>query len=152
MKKLLPLLLIIPSMVYAKPSPDTVRDTLDYYYSGQGQGAVMYDFKLCQSIAKEGAEKNNCQQEVDLTTVKKGDKALVWMAFMVPQDSVVDNILVQTSTNGLTRESHQVKVQGSIRYRTWKPVTFSRSGEWDITVVEDADDINILKKVTVNVQ
>ncbi|MFA0465410.1 hypothetical protein AB4524_00730 [Vibrio breoganii] len=112
----------------------------------------MYDFKLCESIIKQGPEKNNCEKEIDPNNVVVGDNALVWMAYLVPKGESVDNILVQSSMNGLTRESHQVKVEGSIRYRTWKPVTFTKAGQWQVTVIEDADQVNLLKQIDVTVK
>jgi hypothetical protein len=136
---------------FAKPSSETVNETLDFYYNGQGQGAVMFDFKICEKVETTGYNKNNCAQEKDLNDVKVGDEVYVWMAYLVPQGDKVDNILVQSSLNGLTRESHSVSVSGSIRYRTWKLFKFTRPGEWQVSVIEDADDVSILKQITIPV-
>lgn len=144
------LILSISSSVFAKPSPETVKEVLEFYYNGKGQGAVLVDTLLCNDVAREGENKNDCVGPID-GDVTVGESVYVWMLYMVPQGEKVNNILLQANYKGLTRSTKDIDLVGSIRYRTWKKVNLNRAGTWELKIIEDADDVTVLKSITVNV-
>jgi len=140
------------SLAVAKPTPTEALKFLDYYYTGQGQGAVLADIKLCKEIAKEGDEKNNCAEEVS-SPLTKGEKYYLWMLYVAPQGDRVEDILVQFNHSGITHSTKKVSVNGSFRYRTWKTFKLTSSGTWDIKILHPKDgNVEELGKLQVTVE
>ena len=141
MKRILaigPLLLCLPfgAMAQEKPTAAEVRKVIDYYYQGKGKGVVPMEYKLCQQIAEQGVNKNNCEVEIPGGKVKKGEDAYVWMKFLVPADDQA-KILLQFSRDKLVRDTSNVTLTGATRYRTWKKLPTDTPGEWRINIVEE---------------
>ena len=134
------------------PSPMEVKKVLDYYYQGQTQPPILVDLKLCESIFKEGDEKNNCENVIDVNSITNGTSANIWMNFLVPKDTTA-SILIQLNQKGITRATRNTSISGSFRYRTWKKVTFNRTGDWTLKVFyENEDDVQELYSATLNVK
>ena len=126
---------------------DAAKSFIDFYYNGQGQGVVLADIKLCNEIVE-----NECSGEVSPVALQQGETYMLWMMYVVPQGDAVEDIIVQYNSGGITRKSGQVSVKGSVRYRTWKPFTPNRAGNWDIVVLHDkGDDVQTLKTITTTV-
>ncbi|MDX1431215.1 MAG: hypothetical protein R3286_02080 [Gammaproteobacteria bacterium] len=132
------LLLCVPFSTLAqdKPTPAEVRKVIDYYYEGKGKGVIPMEYKLCQQIAEQGANKNDCEVEIPAGKIKKGEDAYVWMKFLVPAEDQA-KILLQFSRDNLVRDTSNVSLTGATRYRTWKKLPTDRVGEWSINIVEE---------------
>lgn len=127
------------------PTSAEAKKVLDYYYKGQGQGVVLIENKLCENIDKEGDNKNNCADTLSPASLKVKQKLNLWMAFLVPNNDPVQNIIIQFEHNGIARMVKDVKVSGSVRYRTWRKVSFSKAGNWTVKIIHDkGDDVQLL--------
>ncbi|MCK4866202.1 MAG: hypothetical protein KAT06_12365 [Gammaproteobacteria bacterium] len=134
------------------PSSAEAKKVLDYYYNGQGQGVVLIESKLCSEIDKEGDNKNNCADNINPVSVQKGQNLNLWMAFLVPNNDPVQNIIIQFEHNGIARMVKDVKVSGSVRYRTWRKVSFSKTGNWTVKIIHDkGDDVQLLDTLSITV-
>lgn len=156
MKKIILLIcsIMMPYSIYAAdiPSSAEAKKVLDYYYKGQGQGVVLAASMLCSEIEKEGDNKNNCVDEVNPSTLQTGQKLNLWMAFLVPNGDPAQNIIIQFEHNGIARMVKNVKVSGSIRYRTWRKVSFSKTGSWTVKIIHDkGDDVQLLDTLNLTV-
>lgn len=121
----------------AKPSSEAAASVIDFYYNGQGQGVVLAKARICEEVPREGDQKFSCVGETDPGAVKAGTTYRLHMIYLVPRDESVDNILVQYNRGGITRDTDQVSVSGSIRYRTWEQFTFDTPGDWQIKILHD---------------
>jgi hypothetical protein len=131
------------------PSADSVRDTWNYFYKGQGQGPVLVEAKLCTEVAKEGPNKFECITEVPAEGIKAGTTVMLWQAYLVPQGDSIEDIMVQTKQGNTVRETKDVKVKGDgWRARQWTGVRLNKPGNWTITVVQGD---KTLKEVQVKV-
>lgn len=120
------------------PSAEEVRNVLSYYYGGSESTPVLVEFKLCEEVHREGADKNNCKNEIDPHSLEVGESVYAWMNFIVPREERGE-ILMQFKHNGIIRGARKANVHGAIRYRTWRKVQFSRTGEWQIPILYDND-------------
>ncbi len=129
---------IAPAAVWAEGSIDTakVREVLNYYH--QGDTATLVEYKFCSGIVKEGENKNECEGEIDGSSIAAGSKAYLWMNFMIPGDDTEKaNILVQYKYKGLTMDTNTLTMPQSIRYRTWRIVPTRKSGDWEVSVQQE---------------
>ena len=139
----LTLLLFGPPAVIAAPSPDTVKDVVDYYYNGQKEGPILTDSKLCKVI-----KDLECGDTLDANAVSLGSVVNVWMQFFVPYGATYDDIIVEYKHEGVPRHLTAYKVQGSIRYRVADKYKVDKSGKWTITIKRG---ITSLKEFTITV-
>ncbi|MFP2925867.1 hypothetical protein ACLESO_11745 [Pyxidicoccus sp. 3LG] len=131
------------------PSADSVRDTWNYFYKGQGQGPVLVDAKLCTEVAKDGPNKFECVTEVGAEGLKAGTTVMLWQAYLVPQGDSVEDIMVQTKQGNTVRETKDVKVKGEgWRARQWTGVRLNKPGAWTVTVMRGDQ---VLKELQVKV-
>jgi hypothetical protein len=131
------------------PSADSVRDTWNYFYKGQGQGPVLVEAKLCTEVAKDGPNKFECITEVGAEGIKAGTNVMLWQAYLVPQGDSIDDIQVQTKQGTTVRETKDVKVKGDgWRARQWTGVSLKKPGNWTVSVIRGDQT---LKEVQVKV-
>jgi hypothetical protein len=131
------------------PSADSVRDTWNYFYKGQGQGPVLVEAKLCTEVAKDGPNKYECITEVGADGIKAGTTVMLWQAYLVPQGDSVEDIMVQTKQGNTVRETKDVKVKGEgWRARQWTGVRLNKPGSWTVAVMRGDQ---VLKEVQVKV-
>lgn len=134
------------------PSSAEAKKVLDYYYKGQGQGVVLIESKLCAKIDKEGDNKNNCADSLSPTSLQTKQKLNLWMAFLVPNNDPAQNIIIQFEHNGIARMVKNVQVTGSVRYRTWRKVSFNKTGNWTVKIIHDkGDDVQVLETLNITV-
>lgn len=134
------------------PSSAEAKKVLDYYYTGQGQGVVLIESILCSEINKEGDNKNNCAEALNAAEIQTKQKLNLWMAFLVPNNDPAQNIIIQFEHNGIARMVKNVQVSGSIRYRTWRKVSFSKTGKWTVKIIHDkGDDVQLLETLNITV-
>ena len=144
------LLLAVLSSAYAKPDATQVKDVIDFFYNGQGQGIVLADVKLCEDVYTKGEQKNECMAE--LSALKEGDAATIWMMFMVPHDVKPQTIMLQLNHGGMTMSVERAEIRSAVRYRTWRQVKLDRPGEWKVKIFHDKGDaVELMKEFTVKV-
>ena len=122
------------SLGQSKPSPETAKSFLDFYYNGQGKGVVLADIKVCTDV-----ENADCVETVDPSLLKVGMKYKVWMAFVVPEGDVVESLSVQFTKDTETKFERALSVKGSIRYRTWRSFNPVASGIWEVKVLDNRE-------------
>ena len=120
-----------------KPSADSVRDTWEYFYKGQGQGPVLVEARLCTEVPKDGPNKFECIAEVNPNEgVKAGTNVMLWQAYLVPQGDSIEDLMVQVKQGNTVRETKDVKVKGEgWRARQWTDVRLSKPGNWTVSVI-----------------
>ncbi|MDH3974711.1 MAG: hypothetical protein OEV42_10580 [Deltaproteobacteria bacterium] len=139
---------------YAKVSSDEARRVIDYYYTGKGGGAVFLKAALCKEVIKEGPEKNNCGTPVDESNFPMNEEITAWASFLVPQGDS-DTIYVEFKNMGMVWKVRELKVKGSVRYRSWTAYKLDRPGKWTISfkqLDEGKQQSVVLQSFQVNVQ
>jgi hypothetical protein len=113
----------------AAPPAKSVKEVVEYYYSGQNEGPILIDSNLCSSI-----KDLQCEQAAQPNAVMLGDLIYVWMQFFVPKGGVYDDIMVEYKHEGVPRNLNAHKVEGSIRYRIADKYKLDKPGKWTITI------------------
>lgn len=124
------------SYAMAMPKAKIVKEVVDYFYSGQKEGPVLTDAKICKTI-----KDLDCESTMDLNAVPVGESVKVWMQFFVPKGAVYDDILVEYKLGSLPRYLTAHKVEGSIRYRTVDTYKPDKPGDWTITIKRGATNL-----------
>src|SRR5262245_52004577 len=86
-----------------KPSSDELKKVLEYY--NRGRDVMLFEHKFCRDVGKDKDTKNDCVNEVAATEIPKGEKAILWMNFVVPREFKEGNLLIQFNQNGVTRSA-----------------------------------------------
>ncbi len=123
-----------------KPAPDEVKRVLNYYLHGKGGGPVLMETKLCQDITASGENKNECDGDVTMQPVKKGQSVYLWMAYMVPFGDDTQNVVVQFDKGGVTRKVESLQVSSQLRNRSWIKVSFESAGQWQLRIMRDTGE------------
>ena len=123
------LFILCAPVTMAAPPAKAVKEVVDYFYSGQKDGPILTDSKLCKSI-----KTLECEQPIEPSAVQLGDLIHVWMQFFVPKGGVYDDIMVEYTHEGVPRNLNAHKVEGSIRYRTVDKYKIDKPGKWTITI------------------
>ena len=130
----------------ARPSPEAVKATWDYYYGGQGQGPVLVEARLCLEVGREGAQKYECLKEVPADGVKAGTPVMLWQSYLLPQGEQVDDLVVQVKLGGTVRETKDVVLKGEgWRARQWTGVRFTKAGSWSVSVLRGEQVLRTLE-------
>jgi hypothetical protein len=127
--------ILLATMVFAqettmtKPDMATTKSVMDFYLNGNE--AVLYEVKLTSAV-----ENNEATDEI--TSIAKGEKVSVWMAFMIPKETVDSNYTVAI-INGQEEIKSKVfafetQQYGSLRYRTYTTKTLYQAGSYDIII------------------
>ena len=125
-----------------KPTPAETRKVIDYYYNGKGQGVIPMDFKLCKEISKQGEMKNECISEITDKKIAKGEEVYLWMNFLVPAGEE-SKILLQYSRKNKVRNTSNVSLGGATRFRTWKKIPTSTTGDWKINMIQELESADV---------
>ena len=123
------LLLVLNTAAVAAPTAKMVKEVVDYYYSGQEQGPILTEAKLCKAV-----KNYECTETLDPKNVAKGETINVWMRFLVPKGVSYDDILVEYKHEGIPRRLTPHKIESSIRYRLVDKSSVDKAGNWTITV------------------
>lgn len=143
------LLLVVPVVSFAAPTPEAAKQVLDHYWSGSTP--LLVDYKFCSEISKEGENKNECVTEVDPSAIAKGDKVFLWMNYMVPKNTAY-NISVLITRKNRPEKTRDMSITSSLRYRTWTTLPTVKTGEHSIQVDQEVDDnFTTLKNLTYQV-
>ena len=130
------------AMAQDKPTPEEARKVINYYFNGKGRGVIPIEYKLCKEISKKGETKNECVTEIPNNTVAKGEEVYLWMNFLVPVGEK-SKILLQYSRKNKVRNTSNVTLGGSTRFRTWKKIPTTTTGDWKVTMVQEQDNADI---------
>lgn len=131
------LLLCLPALLLAqpKPTPEETKKVVDYYFKGKGKGVILMDYKLCQTIPRQGAGKYECQQAITDWHVKQGQRVFLWMNFLVPAKTEA-KILLQLERRNVVRKTINLSLPGSLRHRTWTQVPTQQAGKWKVHILQ----------------
>ncbi len=144
--------LLMSLLAHGKPTPEEVRQVIDFYYYGQEQGVVLADVKLCDDVYTKGDQKNQCMAERTGDTLNEGEQTHVWMMFMVPSGLGPQDIMLQLNHRGMTMAVKRTRITSAIRYRTWERIKPDRPGKWLIKIFHDkGEDMELIKELSLNV-
>lgn len=137
---MLPLLVFGMAWAEEKPTPDEARKVIDYYYHGQGKGAILMDLSICEKVGQEeGPDKNECLDSVNPGQIQLGQELHLWMNFLVPLNDSAD-IILAFSRKGKVRRTANLKLGGATRYRTWKRIPTDKAGQWTVSILQELED------------
>jgi hypothetical protein len=147
MKKLWILVLVLVGLPLSagavdRPTPQQALAVVDYYFNGQGQGALLMAYALCSEVAPEGEDKNECRKPADAAALPLGSEVFIWMNFLVPADEEA-SLLISFTRKDRVRKTTDLTLKGAIRYRTWKPVPTDKPGQWTVTIVQEMPDRDV---------
>lgn len=125
-----------------KPTPEEARKVINYYFNGKGHGVIPMEYKLCKEVAQKGEMKNECVTEISNKKVAKGEEAYLWMNFLVPAGEE-SKILLQYSRKNMVRDTSSVSLGGATRYRIWKKIPTSTTGDWKVSLIQEMDNSDV---------
>ncbi len=125
-----------------KPTPEEAHKVINYYFNGKGQGVIPIEYMICKEISKKGETKNECVTEIPNKTVAKGEEVYLWMNFLVPVGEK-SKILLQYSRKSKVRNTSTVTLSGSTRFRIWKKIPTTTTGNWKVTMIQEQDNADI---------
>ena len=112
-----------------KPDMATTKTVMDYFLNGDE--AVLYEVKLTSSV-----ESNEATDEI--TSIAKGEKVSIWMAYMIPKETVDTNytVTIMLGQDEIKSKvfSFETQQYGSMRYRTYMTKTLYKAGSYDIII------------------
>ena len=132
----------LTAMAQEKPTPEEARKVINYYFNGKGQGVIPMAYKLCKEISQKGEMKNECVTEISDKAIAKGEEAYLWMSFLVPAGEE-SRILLQYSRKSKVRNTANITLGGATRYRTWKKIPTTTTGDWKVTLVQEMDNADV---------
>ena len=134
------LVVCMPVLIFAqeRPTSKEARKVFDYYYHGQGKGAVLKNYKFCNKI-----KESECDQEIADGTIIKGQKVYLWMDFLLPVGDKADMYL-QFKRNNKIRKVIDFVISGSIRYRTYQTIPTNKTGDWVVNIIQEIEDKDII--------
>lgn len=133
-------LLFLNTGAAAAPTAKMIKEVVDYYYTGQKEGPILTEAKLCRGI-----KNYECSEIVNPDSIKKGDTVNVWMQFFVPKGASYDDILVEYRYEGIPWRLTPHKIEGSIRYRLVDKFSLDKPGDWSITVKKGINKLSEFK-------
>ncbi len=137
------LLAAAPAMAQERPTADEAKKVMNYYFYGKGGGTILLEHTLCNKMGEEkSSDKNTCLEKADPATIQKGQKADLWMNYMVPLNDNAD-ILISFSRDGKVRQTETVKLAGATRYRTWKRIPTTKAGQWSVSITQELADSDL---------
>jgi len=142
-----------PSVLTNAPTPSqsSINDVVSYYYGSEAT-PILAEYKLCTQIGSMGAERNQCIGEISTDSLVQGQAVYLWMNYLVPKGTQSE-LLLQYNHNGITRDASNLKVSGSLRFRTWKKIKLSRTGDWELPIYfEQSGQHTELDRITLNVK
>jgi hypothetical protein len=132
------------------PTQHSINQVVSYYY-GAELLPVLADYKLCADIGRIGDQRNECINELSPDSLVAGDAVYLWMNYLVPKGTQAE-LLLHYNHQGITRDTSNLHVKGSIRYRTWKKIKLSRSGTWELPIYhEQAGQYSELDRIILEV-
>ena len=134
------LLLALTSGAVAAPTAKMIKEVVDYYYTGQKEGPILTEAKLCK-----GVKNFECTKLINPKSVTKSEPINVWMRFFVPKGVAYDDILVEYKHEGIPLRLTPHKIDSSIRYRLVDKNSLDKPGFWTITVKKGVTKLKSIK-------
>jgi hypothetical protein len=134
------LLLLLNTGAAAAPTAKMIKEVVDYYYTGQKEGPILTEAKLCRGI-----KDLECSEVVKPDSIPKGDTVYVWMQFFVPKGASYDDIMVEYKHEGIPWRLTPHRIEGSIRYRLVDKFGLAKPGNWTITVKRGINKLSEFK-------
>jgi len=129
-------LLSLPLHAADKPTQDEVSKVMNYYRDGSE--VILVESKICTEVEKSGDNKNECSDTIE-QPVALNKSGYMWMNFMVPGNEPA-TLLVQFKYKGRALDSDELHLSNAIRYRTWKRLQTSKSGDWVVNIEQETND------------
>ncbi len=148
------LMVILPSLAVALDRPNAleVKKVIDYYKKGQGKGVILVETVLCKGVHRKGPDAKDPTDIVTTTSFKQGETILLWMNFLVPERDRA-NIHFEFIRRGKVRRAEDLEITGATRYRSWKRLSTSRKGTWEVVISQELKDRDVeLSKITYTVE
>ena len=148
-RTLLAALLVLPAAALAQadagaalkpveppPPAEEINRVLDYYFNGKDRGPALSALKACLKVdsQKDSPTRFECLEPVS-GSVKKGTSVHLWVTFFVPEGGNYENVALQFLHDGQVRTTIDVKLDKSMRSRTWRTQQLSRAGKWTLRVL-----------------
>ena len=86
--------------------------------------------------------KNECISEITNKKIAKGEEVYLWMNFLVPAGEE-SKILLQYSRKNKVRNTSNVSLGGATRFRTWKKIPTSTTGDWKISLIQELESADV---------
>lgn len=142
----------LAAAAHAKPSPEDAERIIHFYLNGQDEGPLLVATRVCADVHLEGELKNECTLEFPGNRIGAGETAYLWMMLLVPKGTPQTELLLQLNYEGVTRETMDVPVAGSVRYRTWKKIELDKPGAWEAKLFYDhGAELELLGRTTIHV-
>ena len=135
------LTLALPALAQTAPTAEEINKVMDYYKNGQDQGPILLEAVLCGKVDRKTKE---CQDPVGQSVAAKS-KVELKMRWFVPKEGKYDDIRIEWAHNGEIRRTSDLKLSGSMNYRTWKAKTLSKVGDWEVRIRRGDKMIKTLK-------
>ena len=139
--RLLPILAIVgfSSSAWAvTPSSRDVKKVTDYFLSGKKQGPILTDFSACLTVEK--SKKSSRRYECTKTApakVKVGTAVSAWSSWLVPQNGLYDDVMIQFVHDGIVRNTMDVKLNEGFRKRAYRTKVLNKVGQWKINIMRN---------------
>ena len=148
------LLSCLPLSMFALDRPNAleVKKVIEYYKKGQGKGVILVESVLCKGVHRKGPKAKDPTDIVSTTSFKKGEVILLWMNFLVPERDRA-SIHFEFIRRGKVRRAEDLAISGATRYRSWKRLSTSKKGTWEVVISQELNDRDIeLSKITYTVE
>jgi hypothetical protein len=156
MKKIIFIMLavIIPTALFALDRPNAleVKKVIEYYKKGKGKGVILVETVLCKGVHRRGPNAKNPTDIVTTTAFKQGETVLLWMNYLVPEGDRA-SIHFEFIRRGKVRRAEDITITGATRYRSWKRLSTSKKGTWEVVISQELPNRDIeLSKITYTVE
>jgi hypothetical protein len=122
----------------AEPPPpaDEINRVLEYYFYGKDRGPALTALKACLKVDsnKDSPTKFECLEAVS-GPVKKGQTVNLWVTFFVPEGGNYDDVRMVFIHEKEIRSTIDLKLDKSMRSRTWRPQGMTKAGKWTLKVM-----------------
>lgn len=125
-----------PKPVEPPPPADEINRVLDFYFNGKDRGPALIALKACLKVDghKDSPTKFECLEQVS-GPVKKGTLVHLWTTFFVPEGGNYDDVRVQFLHEKEVRSTIDLKLDKSMRSRTWRSQGMTKTGKWTLKVM-----------------
>lgn len=123
------------------PSPEVIKQFLDYQERGAASGPVLLDLIPCTKVdnTKGSPTQYQCIEPVK-GSVPKGTTVFAWLQWMVPKDGKYEDVQIQFLHEGQVRKTVDNPVAGFGRTRGWRGENFNKVGKWTIKITRGAQE------------
>ena len=131
-----------PKPLEPPPPADEINRVLEYYFNGKDRGPALTALKACLKVDsnKDSPTKFECLEPVN-GPVKKGTTVNLWVTFFVPEGGNYDDVRMQFLHEKEARSTLDLKLDKSMRSRTWRPQGMTKAGKWTLRVLRGEKEL-----------